>query len=73
MTKKGVRIAYGGEMVEKEVKMGRVELLQGVLYTQFFHIFKEASSKINPRHVLTPPKTLGFHLNPSYNKTQAFT
>ena len=27
MTKKGVRIAYGGEKVEKGVTMGRVRLL----------------------------------------------
>ena len=38
-----------------------------------FNIFKHISSKINPKHVPTPPNVSGFHLNPSYNKTQAFT
>ena len=30
MTKRGVKIAYGSEIVEKEVKMGRVRPLLGV-------------------------------------------
>ena len=32
---------------------------------KFFDIFKHTSSKINPKHVPTPPKTSGFYLNPS--------
>ena len=40
---------------------------------QFFDIFKEVSSKINHRHIPTPPKMSGFHLNPSNSKTQSFT
>ena len=40
---------------------------------QIFNILKYASSKINPRHVLTPPKVSSFHLNPSHHKTQEFT
>ena len=39
---------------------------------QFYDIFKEASSKIHLRQVPIPPRTLGFPLNPSYSKTQAF-
>ena len=34
MTKRCVRIAYGGETVKKGVKMGRVGLLPGVSHTR---------------------------------------
>ena len=39
----------------------------------FFDIFKHISTKIHPKYIPTSPKVSGFHLNPSYNKTQAFT
>ena len=39
----------------------------------FFDFFKFFSIKTQPKHVPTPPKVSGFHLNPSHNKTQAFT
>ena len=37
-----------------------------------FQNFQLFSIKIHLKHVPTPPKMLGFHLNPSCNKTQAF-
>ena len=39
----------------------------------FFDILNQLLIKIHPKHVPTPPKVLGFHLNPSHNKTQAFS
>ena len=39
----------------------------------FFDIFDHLLIKTHPKYVPTPPKVSGFHLNPSYNKTQAFT
>ena len=36
-----------------------------------FVISQHISSKINPRHVPTFLKVLGFYLNPSHKKTQA--
>ena len=38
-----------------------------------FDIFKHALIKTHPKHIPTPSKVLGFHLNPSLNKIQAFT
>lgn len=39
----------------------------------FLDIFKFFSTRTHRKHVPTPPKVLGFHLNSSYNKTCAFT
>ena len=39
----------------------------------FLDIFEYPSIKTHPKHVPTQPKVLGFHLNPSHRKTQAFT
>ena len=38
-----------------------------------FDIFKHISSKINPKHVPTPPNVSSFHLKSSHNKTQTVT
>jgi len=39
----------------------------------FFHISNHISTKTHPKHVPTPSKVSGFHVNSSHNKTQAFT
>ena len=38
----------------------------------FFDIYKVFSTKTQPKHVPTPFKVSGFHLNPFHSKTQAF-
>ena len=35
----------------------------------FFDIFKNISIKSHPKHIPTPPKVSGFHLNLSHSKT----
>ena len=65
MTKKGVRIAYGGEMVEKEVKMGRVELLQGVLCTQV----KVHTRRQDPAYASLFPRMQNLKNIPVYART----
>ena len=39
----------------------------------FFNIFKNISIKSHPKHVLSPLKVSGFHLNSSHSKAQALT
>ena len=66
MTKKGVRIAYGGEMVEKEVKMGRVELLQDVLCTQV----KGHTCRQDPAYASPFPRMQNLKNIPVYARTE---
>ena len=66
MTKRCVRIAYGGEMVEKEVKMGRVGLLPGVSCMWI----KAHARKQDPTYLGPFPCTQNLKNIPAYARTE---
>ena len=51
---------------------GRKPAYAGSTLNVFVAVPRPLWIKINFKHVSTHPKAQGFHLNPFYNKTQAF-
>ena len=62
MTKRGVRIAYRSEIIEKEVKRGRVRPLPGVSRTQV----KAYVCKQDPAYTSPPPHMQSLKNKPVY-------
>ena len=69
MTKRGVRIAYGCEMVEKGVKMGRVRLLQGISRTRV----KAYTRRQDPAYTGPFPHTQRLKNIPTYARIELCT
>ena len=66
MMKNGVRIAYGGETVEKGVKMGKVGLLPSISHTRI----KAHARRQDPEYVGPFPCTQSLKNIPAYARTE---